>query len=88
MNTKTKLGAVLGGLSLCAAYALGSAPHIITPASAQTPPGRRWEYQCADGYNASTIMERANALGAKGWEMSGAVGSERVPGLWCFKRAL
>lgn len=78
------------GLSLAVAYVVGCATARVAPtpmAVAQAPVGMsRWEYFCTDGYNADTIMQRANQAGAEGWEMVGGVGSTRVPGLWCFKR--
>lgn len=88
MNKKTS-GFILG-LSLSAAYILGCATAQVVPGATAQPAagGQRWSYQCTDGYNADTITERANALGSQGWEMVGGLGSERVPGLWCFKRPM
>lgn len=89
---KDRLMVCLMALSLGAAYLIGcaTARYDSPTASAQpAPPGvQQWEYSCTDGYNAQTIMERANALGRAGWEMVAGVGSERVRGLWCFKRPL
>jgi hypothetical protein len=88
----SRWSAFLLGLSFAAVYVLGCATaRIIEPrASAQAmPPGaQRWEYLCLDGYNAETINQRANEAGAQGWEMAAALGSDRAPGLWCFRRAL
>lgn len=86
---KKQMSGLILGLSLSAAYILGCATSQVVPgATAQPPPPgvQTWAYECTDGYNAGTITERANALGAQGWEMVAAVGSERVRGLWCFKR--
>ncbi len=75
------------GLSIAGAFIAGSLFSGGSPQSADAQQGvQRWEYHCTEGYNASTIMERANAAGASGWEMVSAVGSTRVAGLWCFKR--
>ena len=92
MNTRSALGTLVIGLALLVAYLIGCATARVGPpqvASAQAPAGvARWEYFCTEGYNAGTIMERANEAGQAGWEMAGAVGSQRVAGLWCFKRPL
>ena len=89
---RSKLSAFLLGLSLAGAYILGcTTARIVEPtARAQVaPPGvQRWEYLCLDGYNAETINQRANEAGPAGWELVAAVGSQRAPGLWCFKRPL
>lgn len=97
MKFKQAPGLLLG-LSLSFAYFLGCATHQYTeaaPASAQTVyaqpasgGAQRWAYQCTEGYNARTIVERANTLGQQGWEMVAGLGSARVAGLWCFKRPL
>ncbi len=99
MNTKTKTGSFLLGLSLALAYILGCATsRMAEPSNANAqyaappPPAgaavQRWSYQCTDGYNAETINERANTLGQQGWEMVAGLGSTRVQGLWCFKRPM
>ena len=85
------MAGLLLGLSLSAAYILGCATApVVQNATAQPAPAgsQRWAYECTEGYNAATINERANALGAQGWEMVAGLGSTRVNGLWCFKRAM
>lgn len=88
----SKLASFVLGLSFAGVYVLGcaTARMIESPAFAQSaPPGvQRWEYQCADGYNVETIERVANEAGAAGWEMTAAVGSDRVAGIWCFRRPL
>jgi hypothetical protein len=87
----SKVSSFLLGLSFAAVYVLGCATaRLVEPrvsAQAIAPPGaQRWEYFCADGYNVETVTRVANEAGAAGWEMSGAVGSTRVNGIWCFRR--
>jgi hypothetical protein len=90
MMNKTSWRGFALGLSLSIAYFVGCATaRVTTPPVANAQAGaQRWEYFCTDGYNDETIMERANEAGAQGWEMIAGVGSTRVAGLWCFKRAL
>lgn len=87
------------GLSISIAYLIGCATARLTEepsARAQYapppqhgpagPPVRAWAYVCTEGYNAETITQRANDLGAQGWEMVAAANARHAPGLWCFKR--
>lgn len=90
-----KLNGLGLGIAFLLVYFLGCASAgVSTPpvAHAQTGPAaaglQRWEYFCTEGYNAETIIERANQAGAQGWEMVAGLGSPRVHGLWCFKRPL
>jgi hypothetical protein len=98
MNTQIKWSSFLMGLSLSAAYILGCATgEAVSNAGTQEPVAaaaeapavapsgaQRWAYQCTEGRNTRTINDRANTLGAEGWEMVGA-GVAGV-GIWCFKR--
>ena len=53
------------GLSIAGAFIAGSLFSGGSPQSADAQQGvQRWEYHCTEGYNAPTIMERANAAGA------------------------
>ena len=74
------------GLSISGAFIAGSLFTGGRPPTADAQATQRWEYHCTEGFNAPTIMERANHAGASGWEMVGAVASPRTHGLWCFKR--
>ena len=95
MTTQSRTGSFLLGLSLALAYILGCVTSPMaspSPAVAQYAPpatsgtGQAWAYHCVEGYNAETLNQVANDLGAQGWEMVAAAGGGRLRGSWCFKR--
>ena len=58
------------GLSLSVAFILGcvSAPMIVPQTRAQQE-ATRWVYLCFGAEAATEVQERANEVGARGWEM-------------------
>ncbi len=73
----------------CVAGAAGR-PIVVPEASARQPvrdqrsaQNPRWEYRCVRDAPVSLIQDRANRVGADGWEL--VTGSAAG---WCFKRAL
>lgn len=74
-------------LALVSAFALGCfaslhAPDVSVP-DARAADGRpRWEYKCLAYRWGGLDIDRANALGAEGWELAAA-----SPEQFCFKRS-
>lgn len=80
-------------LSLSGAFILGcaAAAFVVPPARAGMNP-QKWEYKCFEEGNEEKLNQKANEMGAQGWEMSSAAGAARTAThlelLWCFKRPL
>lgn len=83
----TKLRGVGVGMVFLVGCAVGGAAgrFVVPPANAQQTSVTRWEYFCFEEYRTDNILPKANAAGAKGWEMVGADGGGNS-GSWCFKR--
>jgi hypothetical protein len=72
------LGGFLGGLMLAE----------VGGVSADSPPKKsQWQYQCFQAEGVTQVTERANKMGAQGWEMVTSAGT-KAETLWCFKRPL
>jgi hypothetical protein len=70
----------------------GASSHFVAPpARAAAPNPATWEHYCIRG--SSGISDKANKLGAEGWEMAAAAGAGAGDGVlkemefvFCFKR--
>ncbi|HXK19816.1 MAG TPA: hypothetical protein VNG33_18520 [Polyangiaceae bacterium] len=80
---------VLLGLGLCAVFAAGcvaGASSLAVPkAKAAYAEDQRWAYFCFDASSADDIHTKANAAGARGWEMVSGVGGPNGM-VWCFRQ--
>jgi len=81
---------VLVGLGLCAVFAAGcvaGASNLAVPkARAAYAEEQRWAYFCFDAASADDIHTKANAAGARGWEMVSGVSNPGGGGTWCFRQ--
>ena len=78
------------GLSVSAVFIAGcvaGASNIAVPkAQAARVEEQRWAYFCFDAGSADDVHYKANAAGARGWEMvSSATGSDGQT-IWCFRQ--
>lgn len=68
----------------CVAGATGMA---VPKASAARVEEQRWAYFCFDAQGAEDVHFKANAAGARGWEMvSGVASPEGKSSTWCFRQ--
>jgi len=81
---------LLVGLGLCAVFVAGcvaGASNLAEPkARAAYAEGQRWAYFCFDAASADDIHSKANAAGARGWEMVSGVSNPGGGGTWCFRQ--
>lgn len=65
---------------------LAGASNLAVPkARAARAEDQRWAYFCFEAQGVDEIHSKANAAGARGWEMvSGVAGPNGV--VWCFRR--
>jgi hypothetical protein len=88
----TKLRGVGIGVVFLVGCAVGGASSrlMVPPASAQQAASlTKWEYLCFWKNSMDDVVDRANQLGAEGWEMAAAAGggAQSMQVTWCFKRA-
>jgi hypothetical protein len=78
------------GLGACAVFAAGcvaGASNLAVPkAKAAYVEEQRWAYFCFDASSADDVHFKANAAGARGWEMVAAVSNPSGGGTWCFRQ--
>jgi hypothetical protein len=84
------------GLSVSLAFIVGcvagstklAAPdvHAASPSGAVVE--QRWAYFCFEAEDADTVTFKANAAGARGWEMIAAAQRSTSEGraVWCFRQ--
>jgi hypothetical protein len=80
------------GVGLSAVFAVGcvaGATNLVIPKAKAAPSeGQRWAYFCFDAQGAEDVHAKANAAGARGWEMVAGVGSSGSgAATWCFRQA-
>jgi hypothetical protein len=78
------------GLGVSAVFVAGcvtGASSLGVPrANAAHGDGRSWAYFCFDAATADDVHLKANAAGAKGWEMVSAAPNPDGNIIWCFKQ--
>lgn len=80
------------GLTLFVAFAAGcvagsSKDVFVAPARAgHEVVEQRWAYFCFQDGNAEQVNYKANAAGARGWEMVAAAPSDSGAPIWCFRQ--
>jgi hypothetical protein len=82
---------VLLGLAVSAVFGAGcvaGASNLGVPkARAAYVEEQRWAYFCFDASSAEDIHFKANAAGARGWEMVSGVSNPSGGSTWCFRQA-
>ncbi len=82
----------LVGISVSVAFIAGALfagvfnGHLVSTASAAPKAGREWGYLCIQEGNVDQVAYKANAAGARGWEMVSASQSETGEPIWCFRQ--
>jgi hypothetical protein len=78
------------GLSVSAVFVAGcvaGASSIAVPrARAAYVEEQRWAYFCFDASSADDVHYKANAAGARGWEMVSAGQGDDGQTIWCFRQ--
>jgi len=81
---------LLLGLGISAVFVAGcvaGASNLgVKSAQASDPSEQRWAYLCVDARTADDVHVKANAAGAKGWEMVSAGAGDDSQLIWCFRR--
>jgi hypothetical protein len=81
----------LGGCALFVAGCVAGASSLAVPkarAAPTTGEEQHFAYFCFDAASAEDIHEKANAAGARGWQMvSGVARADGQGMVWCFKQA-
>jgi hypothetical protein len=86
MTTLRQIGIGLVFLVGCAVGG-ASSRFVVPPVSAEQAASlTKWEYICYWKNSLEEVVDRANQLGAEGWEMT-AAGGATGPVTFCFKRA-
>ncbi len=80
----------LVGLGVSAVFAAGcvaGARDLAVPkARAAQVEEQRWAYFCFDATSAEDVHFKANAAGARGWEMVSGVPNNAGGATWCFRQ--
>jgi hypothetical protein len=78
------------GLGVSAVFAVGcvaGASNFVVPkANAAYVEEQRWAYFCFDAKTSDDVHFKANAAGARGWEMVSAAGTPDGNVIWCFRQ--
>ena len=78
------------GLSVSAVFIAGcvaGASNLGVPkAQAARSADQRWSYFCFEAGSADDVHNKANAAGARGWEMVAATTSHDGQAVWCFRQ--
>jgi hypothetical protein len=81
---------VLLALGLSAVFVAGcvaGASNLAVPkARAAHVEEQRWAYFCFDASSAEDVHFKANAAGARGWEMVSGVANPSGNSTWCFRQ--
>lgn len=79
------------GVSLSVAFIAGALfgglleGRVVSTASAAPSTGRAWAYFCFEEANVDQVAYKANAAGARGWEMVSATTGGSGEAIWCFR---
>ena len=60
---------------------------MVPKARAAYAEEQRWAYFCFDARGAEDVHFKANAAGARGWDMVSGVSSPDGSSIWCFRQA-
>ena len=78
------------GLGVSAVFVAGcvaGASSLAVPtATAARIEAQRWAYFCFEAATADDVHVKANAAGARGWEMVSAASSADGAPIWCFRQ--
>jgi hypothetical protein len=79
------------GLSLLLTFAAGCVAGTKSGAVPEARAGhevieQRWAYFCFEEGSAEQVNYKANAAGARGWEMVAAAPSAQGTSIWCFRQ--
>jgi len=78
------------GLAISAVFAVGcvaGASNLAVPkARAAYVEEQRWAYFCFDAQSTEDVHFKANAAGARGWEMVSGVPNAAGGSTWCFRQ--
>ncbi len=78
------------GLSASAVFVVGcvaGASNLMVPkAKAARVEEQRWAYFCFDANTSDDVHFKANAAGARGWEMVSASSNNDGNIIWCFRQ--
>lgn len=89
LRRPSNLRKVLLGVSVSSAFVIGcvagAARSTVPKAEAAYVIEQRWEYFCFAEERAERVQEKANAAGARGWEMVAAAPGEDGKPVWCFR---
>jgi hypothetical protein len=58
----------------------------VQRAKAASVEEQRWAYFCFDANGAEDVHFKANAAGARGWEMVSGVANDSGGSTWCFRQ--
>ncbi len=65
----------------------GAGSFAVPKAKAAYAEEQRWAYFCFDASTAEDAHSKANAAGARGWEMVSAASNADGEVIWCFRQA-
>jgi len=81
---------LLVGLGISAVFVAGcvagSAGLAVPKAKAAHVEEQRWAYFCFDAASTEDVHFKANAAGARGWEMVSGVPNPGGGSTWCFRQ--
>jgi hypothetical protein len=75
------IGAVFTAGCVAGASGLG-----VTRARAAETNQQRWAYFCFEASSAEDVHYKANAAGARGWEMVSGASAASGSTIWCFRQ--
>jgi len=64
----------------------GASNFAVPRAKAAHVVEQRWAYFCFDAATSDDVHFKANAAGARGWEMVSAAPSNEGSAIWCFRQ--
>ena len=64
----------------------GASNFAVPKAKAAYAEEQRWAYFCFDASTADDVHFKANAAGARGWEMVSAATNSDGEVIWCFRQ--
>lgn len=86
MRKQVWLG-LAGAVVFVGGCAAGAAGLAVPKANAARVEEQRWAYFCFDAQGAEDVHFKANAAGARGWEMVSGVSNPGGGGsTWCFRQ--
>jgi hypothetical protein len=77
------------GLSVSAIFIAGcvaGASNLAVPKAQAARAAERWAYFCFEASSADDVHNKANAAGARGWEMVSSASGPNGQTIWCFRQ--